>query len=208
MLFLQTPLKRILPMNTSRQKILLHLTKTRSASAREIARALKLSAPNVRHHITVLCSDGRVEMTAIRDPDGRGRPEKLYSLSQSAQGDNLSALVDALLDEKMDAEKLGERMAILQKLADTVGTGSMAKRLSLLVEKLNTLHYRSHWEAGSEGPRLIFGHCPYAKVVASHPELCLMDASMLSAALGRPVNRLQKNESGLPGTCPFLFQIG
>lgn len=193
-------------MTLSRQKILQHLKKTRSASAREIARALKLSAPNVRHHLTVLCSDGRVELTSVRDPDGRGRPEKLYSLSQSAQGDNLSALVEALLGNNVDVEKLGERMANLQGIAE--GTGPMAKRLFALVEKLNSLHYRAHWEAGSEGPRLIFGHCPYAKVIASHPELCAMDTSMLSVALGRSVSRLQKNESGVTGTCPFLFQVG
>ncbi len=46
---------------TTRQRILSHLKKTRAASAREIARALNLSAPNVRHHLGVLASDGRVE---------------------------------------------------------------------------------------------------------------------------------------------------
>jgi len=30
---------------------------------------------------------------------GRGRPEKVYSLSQAALGDNLSVLADALLTE-------------------------------------------------------------------------------------------------------------
>ncbi len=48
-------------MITARQKVLAHLKKTRAASAREIARALNMSAPNVRHHLSVLCSDGRVE---------------------------------------------------------------------------------------------------------------------------------------------------
>ena len=86
-------------MTASRQKILTHLKKTRSASAREIARALKLSAPNVRHHLSVLCSDGRVELTALNNREGRGRPEKVYSLSEAALGDNLSALAEAVLAE-------------------------------------------------------------------------------------------------------------
>ena len=41
-------------MITARQKVLAHLKKTRAASAREIARALNMSAPNVRHHLSVL----------------------------------------------------------------------------------------------------------------------------------------------------------
>ncbi|NOH03541.1 MAG: ArsR family transcriptional regulator [Chloroflexi bacterium] len=89
---------------TSRQKILTYLKKTRSASAREIARALKLSAPNVRHHLSILCSDGRVEPTSVRGGAKRGRPEKLYSLSQAALGDNLPALTLALLEEKTNAK--------------------------------------------------------------------------------------------------------
>ena len=54
-------------MLTARQKVLAHLKKTRSASAREIARALKMSAPNVRHHLSVLCSDGRVEFVSVNN---------------------------------------------------------------------------------------------------------------------------------------------
>ena len=87
-------------MTTARQKVLAHLKKTRSASAREIARALDMSAPNVRHHLGVLVSDGRVEVNAVYQHGGRGRPEKVYSLSQAALGDNLSVLADALLAEE------------------------------------------------------------------------------------------------------------
>ena len=86
-------------MLTARQKVLAYLKKTRAASAREIARALKMSAPNVRHHLSVLRSDGRVEFAALNNREGRGRPEKLFSLSQAALGDNLSALANALLTE-------------------------------------------------------------------------------------------------------------
>jgi predicted ArsR family transcriptional regulator len=84
----------------------------------------------------------------------------------------------------------------------------VAKRLVLLVEKLDEMHYQARWEAGAEGPRVIFGRCPYAKVIDGHPELCKMDAALLSISLGRPMIQLQKNEPGIRGTCPFLFQVG
>ena len=194
-------------MLTARQKVLAHLKKTRAASAREIARALKMSAPNVRHHLGILTSDGRLEVTAIHQRGGRGRPEKIYSLSQSALGDNLAVLADVLLDGKFDAGAIGERIAQLQGLA-AIANQPMPKRLSLLVEKINEMHYQSRWEAGAEGPRVIFGRCPYAKVIAGHPELCKMDIAILGASLGRPIIQLQKSEAGARGACPFLFQVG
>ena len=193
-------------MITSRQKVLNYLKKTRTVSAREIARALKMSAPNVRHHLSVLCSDGRVESTTVNPRGGRGRPEKVFSQSQAALGDNLSVLADALLSEKIDLEKLGGRIAQSQKLNNPVNQ-AMAKRLALLVEKLNEMHYQARWEAGAEGPRVSFGRCPYSRVIEKHPELCRMDAAMLQESLGYPVRQLTKSEAVLQGLCPFIFAV-
>jgi predicted ArsR family transcriptional regulator len=194
-------------MTTSRQKILAHLKKTRPASAREIARALKLSAPNVRHHLSVLTSDGRVEMTTLHNREGRGRPEKMYSLSQAVLGDNLAALAKALLDVSgsgLDFEAVAKR---LMNENQFIGQ-PVNKRLQLLIERLNVMHYRAHWEAGAGGPRVIFGRCPYESLPVSHPELCKMDAALLKNALGRDAAMLKKNEPSSVGICPFIFQTG
>ena len=93
-------------MTTARQKVLAYFVKSRTASTREIARALKLSAATVRHHLRVLAADGRLEMTAVRGRDGRGRPEKIYSLPRAALGDNLSVLSDLLLTEVGTAARM------------------------------------------------------------------------------------------------------
>lgn len=194
-------------MTTSRQKILTHLKKTRSASAREIARALKLSAPNVRHHLSVLCSDGRVEMASVHNREGRGRPEKVYALSQAALGDNLSALAEAVLT--VAGSTLSMEAVARLVLDESLFAGqSMNRRLALLVEKLNEMHYQARWEAGSSGPRVLFGRCPYARVIDGHSEICTMDAALLKNSLARDVSILKKNEMPAKGMCPFIFQIG
>lgn len=192
---------------TARQKVLAHLKKTRSASAREIARALKMSAPNVRHHLSVLRSDGRVEFVAVNNREGRGRPEKMYSLSQAALGDNLSVLAEALLVEagpKLKVEGIARRMLDSSQFANM----PITKRLALLIEKLNEMHYQAHWEAGADGPRVILGRCPFAKIIENHPELCKMDAAMLEMSLARPVVQFSKNELSARGLCPFVFRVG
>lgn len=190
---------------TARQKVLAYLTKNRTASAREISRALKMSPATVRHHLRVLTSDGRLEMESVRGREGRGRPEKVYSLPRAALGDNLSALSEALLTEAGSGLKMD---ALAKRLAGESDFGSqpIAKRLNLVVEKLNQMNYHARWEAGAEGPRIHFGHCPYATVVAKHPELCAMDVSLVSQLITRPVLQESKSETQRI-ICPFVFLI-
>ena len=64
--------------------------------------------------------------------------------------------------------------ALAKRLAGDSGFSSqpIARRLNSSVEKLNQMNYHARWEAGPQGPRLIFGHCPYAALIGKHPELC------------------------------------
>jgi DeoR family suf operon transcriptional repressor len=192
-------------MITSRQKILAYFSKTRTASAREISRALKMSAATVRHHLRVLTSDGRLEMSFVRGREGRGRPEKVYSLPRATLGDNLSALGDAVLTEaglSVRMESLARRLAGESNFASQ----PLAKRLHLTVEKLNDMNYHARWEAGSQGPRLIFGHCPYAAIIEKHPELCKMDEELLAELMGDSVAQLFK--IGKEGSSICVFALG
>jgi predicted ArsR family transcriptional regulator len=193
-------------MITARQKVLAHFKKNRSASAREIGRALNMSAPNARHHLGILVSDGRLEVTSVQQHAERGRPEKMYSLSQSAQGDNLSVLAEALLEGRVDLDAVGKSIALSQGLTG-IANQPMPKRLSLLIEKLNEMHYQARWEAGAEGPRVIFGRCPFSKIIEAHPGLCKLDGTMLETALGRPIVSFKKPESNMRGFCPLIFWV-
>lgn len=194
-------------MTTVRQKVLAYFMKTRAASAREVARALKLSAATVRHHLRVLAADGRLEIVPSGEQEGRGRPEKIYAVPQWALGDNLAVLSDILLTEAGSSVR---RETFAQRLAgDARFAGQpLARQLNLTVEKLNQMNYHARWEAGSEGPRIIFNHCPYAAIVDKHPELCDMDVNLLSHLMGRFIVRQARPETQRKGTCPFFFSIG
>lgn len=198
---------------TARQRVLTYLTKNRAASAREVARGLKMSIETVRHHLRVLSADGRLEAESARGREGRGRPEKVYSLPRAAWGDNLPALAEALLAEVSprrhgDAGYSVRVEALAKRLAGDVSFAGqpVAKRLNLLVEKLNRMHYHAHWEAGAEGPRVLFGHCPYAAVVGGHPELCAMDENLLALLASQAVRREERPETP-KNACPFVFLV-
>ena len=188
----------------SRHKVLAYFTRTRIASVREISRALKMSAANVRHHLRVLVSDGRLELAPVREHEGRGRPEQMYSLPRSALGDNLPALSDALLtgaSAHIRVEALAKHLVGESDFARQ----PIVKRLNLVVEKLNQMNYHARWEAGAEGPRIIFNHCPYAAIIEMHPELCKMDAAMLKDLMGQSAKQLSKIGQDKSLSCVFAM---
>lgn len=189
---------------TARHKVLAYLTKHRTSSAREISRGLKMSAATVRHHLRVLLSDGRLESASVRVRATRGRPEKVYSIPRAALGDNLSALSEALL---VEAGKTVRVEALAKRLAGEANFAGqpLAKRLNFVVEKLNQMSYHARWEAGAGGPRIIFGHCPYAAIIAKRPELCKMDAALVNEMMGEASEQLTTIREG-GSSC--LFAVG
>ncbi len=192
-------------MTTVRQKVLTYLNKSRTASAREIARSLKMSAATVRHHLRVLAADGRLELSSVRGGDGRGRPEKIYSLPRAALGTNLAALSEALLTEAGSGIRMESLAKQLAKV-DTFAGQPLAKRLNLTVERTNGMNYHARWEAGSEGPRVVFSHCPYAAIIEKHPELCKMDEALLKDLVGQPARQILK--TGKEGSSVCVFVVG
>jgi len=190
---------------TARQKVLTYITKNRTASVREISRSLKMSAPTVRHHLRTMVADGRLVMESVRRHEGRGRPEKVFSLPKTMMGDNLSALAEVLLAEsgsRLKADALAKRLAGNANFSSQL----IAKRLNSVVEKMNQMNYHARWEAGADGPRVLFAHCPYAAIVYRHPELCDVDVNLVSQLTARPVRRESKSETQRGG-CPCVFLI-
>src|SRR5512142_1093706 len=157
---------------TSRQRILALIGRRGSASSSQIGRSLNMSPAAVRHHLGILRRDGRIAYERAEPKRGRGRPEKLYRLSDRLLGENLAALTDALLSAWLADLPASKRTAALQALGESLAeqAGSLepgvgaTRRLVQLAEKLNGLNYQAHWEAGALGPRILLGHCPYAAV--------------------------------------------
>ena len=200
---------------TARQRVMAYLIKQPGASAIQIGRALKISAASIRHHLSILITDGRVVTIGETRNKGRGRPVKNYKLSEKLLGDNLSLLSSALLKSRLKKIPSSKQQPILNsvavELADQIGRTNpndpIAKRLTNLLEKLNEMHYQSRWEAGAEGPRILFGHCPYAAIIDKHPELCQMDRYLLGEEIGTDARQLEKIEQKPGGITHCIFLI-
>ncbi len=202
-------------MTTARQKVLSYLKKQRTASAAQIGRALSMSAANVRHHLSVLLSDGRISMVGETKKMGRGRPVKMYRLSEHLRGDNLTLLSDQVLSQWLNKLSESKREDALRALAKGLGEQfervdpkvPVAKRLAFVVDQLNRFHYQARWEAGAEGPRILLGNCPYAAIIEKHPELCRMDNAMLRDLVGVDEERSKLIPGGREGICYFWVYL-
>lgn len=168
----------------------------------------------VRYHLSVLVEDGRVVASGAQQTGIRGRPKKLYRLSESERGQNLTGLALAMLGW-LERRPSGRKRAVYDEIAgelagqlslQTAGN-SGAKRLAGLIGGLNARHYAAKWEAGAEGPRVLFAHCPYAAIIDKHPELCGIDARVLTMALGAKAIQTAKIGSGPAGPSHCIFEL-
>ena len=199
---------------TTRTRILEHFRKQQTASVRELSLVMGMTGANVRHHLAVLESNGLIEVIGQRK-EGRGRPLHVYGLSRQVLGDGLDNLAGALFEVWLGGAAEREREAGLKSVAERLAGGTdvhapLNRRLVRAVERLNELHYQARWEASAAGARIILGHCPYAAIIASHPECCRVDALLLRATLGGPVEqtaKLQLSDKGVP-FCAFVMGEG
>ena len=194
---------------TTRFRILEYIRKYQTTSVRELSSIMGMSGANIRHHLSLLESNDLVESVGIRK-EGRGRPRQVFELSRRVLGDGLDTLSGSLLSLWLEGTSDEKQEMGLKSLASRLA-GSVEPSLPLMrqvmgtVVRLNELHYQARWEAGSAGARILLGHCPYAAIIADHPELCRMDAFLLEVRLGASVvqtAKLQMSDKGLP-YCAF-----
>ena len=202
---------------TTRQQILDLLAAREIATATEISQIIHITHANARHHLNNLESEGLIQVTGYRIPQAsRGRPARQYQLTTSVNDHNLNQLADVLLNKLKTLIPNTDWLDLIGSLAEKLisnensldPNGSLSHKLNTSVSYLNTQHYRARWEAHTEAPRLILGHCPYKQIINHHPELCQLDASIIENFLGLPVEQVGKLEHTTQGLeiCVFLVK--
>ena len=196
-------------MPNTRAQILAYIRSNQMASAIEISRALPMTPANARHHLSKLEANNLVEVVGKRAPKGRGRPTKLYALTHQTMDHNIDLLVDALLKVLKTADDLEDQFfRLVPHLFDVseVDSAPFAK-LNRAIHRFNEMNYLARWEASPAGPRVIFGHCPYAAILAENPELCQMDVVFLASQLDQEVEQVAKLARGPQGIPHCIFSV-
>ena len=185
-------------MQETRQQILNILQKQDSVTVDTLARDLDLAVATVRHHLTWLERDGLVVSKKVRQHVGR--PYFAYSLSQQGQENfpkkyhRLASYILTEVKAQFGPEGLSTllhgivQMRLAERAPELEGK-SLEGRLEFLITMLGEDGFVADWEK-VEGKFILTHHtCPYQTVVFQHPEVCQVDAELISGVMESPVNR-------------------
>ncbi len=172
-------------MKTVRDLILDYLHKNRHATVAEMSQALHVTKADVRYHLKELAACGEIEKAATVQPAWKGRPTRLFQLTDKARPGNYQRLADALLSfcdaSAMTAPAISQ---VAEQMAQSIPHARQrAAQLNRLVSFFSANAYNATWEAHAKGPIIIFRNCPYAAILSLHPQLCAMDSQIMEKFL-------------------------
>ena len=187
------------------------------STATTLAQQLGLSPAAIRRHLDAMLADGTIVVweQRRRGPRGRGRPARLFALSERGHAAGPAAY-DELAAQALHflAESAGEpavrafadRRAreLEHRLDDAVAAagpcGDPVQRASAVAEALSSAGYAATVSALPSGTQLCQHHCPVHSVATEFPQMCEAETQALSRLLGTHVQRLATIAHG-DGVC-------
>jgi predicted ArsR family transcriptional regulator len=208
-----------------RRRITEILKEQGAATVAELASQLGMAQVSVRHHLDILVGEDLVELTGVRRRDGAGRPSQMYALTRSAMAlfpQRNAQLASSVLTElkavlPQDAVRellirVAER-AVREAPKPSAGQ-TLEERLDQVAGFLTQKGYSARWEGCNGHYELHACNCPYSGVAEQHPELCVMDHTLIEHLLPDAI-RLQSNAVGGPtlgtvplGRCTYVLESG
>lgn len=177
----------------------------------ELAAALGLTDNAIRAHLSSLERDGLVERRGVRR--GVGKPAHLYGLTDEAERlfpkayDAVLAGLLGVLTERLGSAEVEALLAEVGRRAASghdwpEGVGPRLDAALALVGEMGGLAE----VVRRDGSVLIEGYsCPLSALVPSHPEVCRVLVSLLSEAVGAPVQG--RCDHGAHPRCSFVVDL-
>ncbi len=200
-------------MTSTRDVVLRVLLTRQKCTLNELADVVGISPISMRHHIARLEADGLV--TAKEERHGVGRPRMVFTLTESGLErfpTRYVRLTLRLLDqlkETMPASIVNNLFTqMAQDLVHELGSQSelqnmpMEQRLSKMQQILESEGFTINWERQGDQYLIREVNCPYFHVGQSHPEVCAVDQTLISAALSIPAEKVKCVLNG-DSTCTY-----
>ena len=198
----------------TRDRVARLLLELGSASASTLSERLGLTPAAIRRHLDAMLADGTITAREAVKPAGlrgRGRPARLYALSEAGRAafphayDDLATHALRFLAQSGGPEAVAafarDRVADLEERLRAATEGVPAEeRADALAIALTDSGYVADTTTGPRGIQLCQHHCPVAHVAAEFPQLCEAETGALERVLGRHVQRLATIAHG-DGVC-------
>jgi len=183
-------------MKSTRDKILNTLLTQRQATIKQLSEVVGINGISVRHHLINLQAEGLV--TAEEQRHGVGRPAFVYRLTEKGMEKFptnylkltnylLAELEESLSPEELEAtfKRIGKKQA--EESTNIDKNQPIETQLEQLANQLASDRFMLSWKKEGDSIILQSDNCPYLHVGKEHPEICKIDETLFSEALGREV---------------------
>jgi len=199
---------------STRQRVLQSILEQGPSTAAALAERLGLTAAAVRRHLDVLLDRGLLAASEQRiyGSRGRGRPAKVFALTDTGRADFYSAYDDLAIQAlEFLAEEAGPRavtrfaaaraVEVEERYRGTLTSVSADQTpAAALAGALTGDGYVASVRPSALGEQLCQHHCPVAHVAERFPQLCEVETELFSRLLGVHVQRLATIAHG-DGVC-------
>ena len=186
-------------MKSTRERILQTLLNNPKSTINELAETVGINAISVRHHLNSMLAEGLVTLEEERH--GVGRPRLIYSLTDRGLErfpTRYFQLTNRLLDQLESAlpaaeiEKLFASMAreMAEEHARQTKNLSIEEKLNFLKKLLADEGFIVEWEKIGDTYHIREITCPYFQVGQEHPQVCLVDQTLISTVLSIPTQKI------------------
>jgi DeoR family transcriptional regulator, suf operon transcriptional repressor len=187
-------------MKSTRDRILQTLLNHPQSTISDLAIAVNINTISVRHHLTNLQVDGLVK--AEEERHGVGRPRLVYTLTEDGLEKfptRYLQLTNRLLTQLKLTMPDAQIEMIFRQMANTLAGEQSEKIKGLPIEQkldyikkiLDEQGFVIDWEKTGEDYRINEITCPFYHVGQSHPEVCVMDQTLISSILSIPTEKIE-----------------
>jgi predicted ArsR family transcriptional regulator len=197
----------------TRQRVAASILQNGPSTVSALAERLALTPTAVRRHLDHLLATGAVEAREQRiyGSRGRGRPAKVFALTDSGRDtfvhayDDLALGLLQFLDEAAGPDAVAafarrRTGQLAERYESRMAAATVEERTIALAEALDADGYAASVTATATGDQICQHHCPVAHVAARYPQLCEAETEVFSRLLGRHVQRLATIAHG-DGVC-------
>jgi DeoR family transcriptional regulator, suf operon transcriptional repressor len=202
-------------MKSTRDRILQTLLRHPRSTINDLADAVGINPISVRHHLTNLQVEGLV--AAEEERHGVGRPRLVYLLTEDGLERfptrylRLTTRLLSQMKEQLPAPVIGELFSqVANDLIDaqegSLESMTVEERLRALQDLLAEEGFVVEWEKQGEEYLIHEITCPYLQVGQIHPEVCMVDQTLISRMLDVPAEKVECILSGAPH-CTYVVNL-
>jgi predicted ArsR family transcriptional regulator len=197
----------------TRERVARSILELGPSTAAVLAERLDLTPAAVRRHLDHMIAEGAVETREPRSygTRGRGRPAKLFALTEAGRDRFDQAYDDLAVDAlRFLAETGGDdavhafarrRVAGMERtVREILAAEPDLPAEEALARALTRGGYAASVRQGPVGQQLCQQHCPVSHVAHEFPQLCEAETEFISEVLGKHVQRLATIAHG-DGVC-------